>query len=321
MDSRTVFLSSAVFVVTGLVGCQTVKTDSMLTSSDIGLDVKPITWEKSGDIFHVAANDNLAASESRVVFFRAFNDSDPSHNINIGVGADNLYQTSLQSGYYSDAVICSGSQIINVGKLHKKSGKVVYHSENYRFIPQTTTYLQVALSEMGNPVIQQIPADQALKLLNQSRRQTHQISRVSSNCLSLTSDLTPQSISASTIEKPIETQKLSQFKVLFDFDSADVGNKHSAVLDGMASFIQSYPKVAVILEGHTDNRGSENYNLKLSQSRADVVKNILVDQYGIEAIRLSTLGYGETMAIDTNNTEQGRQNNRRVVAVVSKENN
>jgi outer membrane protein OmpA-like peptidoglycan-associated protein len=82
----------------------------------------------------------------------------------------------------------------------------------------------------------------------------------------------------------------------------------------MANFIKSYPKMAVTLEGHTDNKGAERYNLKLSQSRASIVKDILVNHYGIQAIRLSSVGYGESMPIDTNNTGRDRQNNRRVVA-------
>ena len=71
------------------------------------------------------------------------------------------------------------------------------------------------------------------------------------------------------------------------------------------------------MEGHTDSRGSESYNLQLSQKRANTVKNILVDKYGMQPSRLRAVGYGEAMPIDINDTEEGRQNNRRVVATVS----
>ena len=325
MDSRTVLLSTATFAAISLVGCQTIKSDPILSTSDTSQQIKPVTWEKSGEVFHQPSNANLAANESRVVFFRDSNDSDPLSNINIGIGPDNIFQVSLQDGHYSNNIICSGSQIINAGVLNKESGEVISHSKNYQLIPQTTTYLQVGLSKASRPVIQQIPADKALVLLNQSTRQTHQISRVSSDCTSSISAPIPtllqEPIAATTVDKPIEIKNPDQFNVLFDFDSAGIKSNHSAVLEGMANFIQSYPKVAVNLEGHTDNKGSESYNQNLSQSRSNIVKSILVDQYGIEAIRLSAIGYGEARPVDTNNTEQGRQNNRRVVAIVSKGNN
>ncbi|SLJ85274.1 OmpA family protein [Psychrobacter sp. DAB_AL43B] len=323
MDSRTILLSTAIFATIGLVGCQTIKTDPMLSTSDFSHQIKSVTWKKSGEVFYKPTNANLETNESRIVFFRDSHDSEQSSNINIGVGSDNLFQVSLKSGHYSELIICNASQTINAEILNSESGKVISHSKNYQFIPQTTTYLQVDLSETGRPVIKQIPADEALVLLNGSSQQTHQISRVVSDCTAATPSvaLLQQPIAASTVDKPIEIKNPPQFNVLFDFDSAGIKSNHSAVLDGMANFIQSYPQMAVTLAGHTDNKGPESYNLKLSQSRANIVKNILVDQYGLETVRLSSIGHGETMPIDTNNTEEGRRNNRRVVAIVSKGNN
>ena len=323
MDSRNVLLSTAIFATIGLVGCQTIKTDPMLLPSESSHQIKTVTWGKSGEVFYKPTNANLEANESRVVFFRDSHDSEQSSNINIGVGSDNLFQVSLGGGHYSELIICNPSHTINAEILNSESGKVISYSKNYQFTPQTTTYLQVDLSETGHPVIKQVSADKALVLLNGSTQQTHQISRVVSDCITATPSvvLLQQPIVVSTVDKPIEIQNPTQFNLLFDFDSAGIKSNDSAVLNGMANFIQSYPQRAVTLEGHTDNKGSESYNLKLSQSRADIVKNILVDQYGIETRRLSSIGYGESMPVDTNNTEEGRQNNRRVVAIVSKENN
>lgn len=322
MDSRNIFLSSILFAAIGLAGCQTVKTDSMLSTSDANHEIKPVIWEKSGEAFHERTNNDLATNESRVVFFRNSNEHEQSDNINIGIGSNNLFQASLKNGHYSDAIICSGSQIINVGKLNQESGKVISHSKNYQLIPQTTTYLQVGLSVDGSAVIEQIPADEALLLLNQKTRQAHQISRVLMNCniTIIAPTLIRESIVATVVDN-LEIKNPVQFNVLFDFDSAGIKSNHFTVLDGMANFIQSYPQMAVTLEGHTDNRGSESYNRKLSESRSSIVKNVLVDHYGIEAMRLRAIGYGETRPVDTNNTEQGRQNNRRVVAIVSQGNN
>lgn len=321
MNSKTILLSVICYATISITGCQVLNNDHSIKNNSKASSAKEVTWQNSGEMFQEPIDSTLAADESRVIFFRNANGGHQSGNVNIGVGRDNIFQVSLQNGHYSENIMCKGDQIINVGTLDKESGKRIFISKNYQFTPKTTTYLQVALSATGSPVIQQVPADEALVLLNKSTRQTHQISRFLSDCTSPTSALIQQPIAASTVNKPIEIKNPSQFNVMFDFDSAGVSSGHSAMLDGMAKFIQSYPKMAVILEGHTDNKGSKNYNLTLSQSRADAVKNVLIDQYGIEAIRLNTLGYGETMPIDTNNTEQGRQNNRRVVAVINKENN
>ena len=319
MEGKTILLSVINCGTIIVMGCQTLKTETSLANNSKGAQVEKITWKKNGEGFLAPVNDVLAANESRVVFFRDVNDNYQSDNINIGIGRDNIFQVSLKNGHFSENTICKGSEIVNVGTMHKESGRMVSVSKSYQFTPQTTTDLQVAFSKTGIPVIKQIPAEEALILLNQSTRQMHQISRFSSDCAPLTAIPIQKPIAASMADNLIEVKNPPQFSV--KFDSAGVSTNQSAVLDGMANFIQSYPKVPITLEGHTDNIGSETYNLKLSQSRANSVKNILVDQYGIETRRLRTVGYGEAMPIDTNNTEQGHQNNRRVVAVVNKENN
>ena len=318
MDRISVLLSTTLFLAIGLVGCQTVKSGQILSTADGSQNIKQATWKKTGEIFNLPDNSILTSKESRIVFFQQV-DTEDSNAINISIGTDNVFQTTLQNGQYSDVVICSGPQIIHVGNLNQQSGEVLTHSESYQFTPQSTTYLQVALSTAGNPVIRQIAADKALPLLNKSMRQIHQISRVLSDC-NATSEL-QQPLDTAQVEQKTEIKNPPQFNILFDFDSADINKNHAATLAGMANFIKSYPRAAITVEGHTDNKGPESYNLKLSQSRADTVKHILVDQYDIEATRLSAIGYGETMPIDTNDTKQGRQNNRRVVAIVNKENN
>lgn len=332
MDSKNVLLSVALFTAVGLVGCQAVKNDQKLSTSDVSHQINQVSWGKSGELFRKPNDENLKANESRIVFFRDTDASQQPKNINIGIGLDNVFQSSLQNGHYSEQIVCRGSHVINASFLNEKDSNIVSYAENYQFVPQTTTYLKVDLSKTGSPNVQQISANEALPLLQQSTRQTHQISRVPSDCNAVNQtqqsqtlpnqnlpsrDLSQQPSRESVADTPIDAQNLKQFKVLFDFDSAAIKNNNSAVLDGMANFIQSYPKTDIVLEGHTDNRGAESYNLKLSQSRADRVKNILVDKYGMESSRLRAVGYGETMPIDTNATEQGRQNNRRVVATIS----
>ena len=76
-----------------------------------------------------------------------------------------------------------------------------------------------------------------------------------------------------------------------------------------------HPEVTAILEGHTDSNASADYNFALSQLRVDAVKQILIQNYNINASRLNSIGYGESHPIANNATAEGRQRNRRVIAV------
>ena len=83
------------------------------------------------------------------------------------------------------------------------------------------------------------------------------------------------------------------------------------MLDGVAAGLKSDPDMRVELAGHTDSKGSDAYNKKLSQSRADSVKAYLVSQ-GVPATRLVAKGYGEVAPVASNDTDDGRAQTRRV---------
>jgi OOP family OmpA-OmpF porin len=74
-----------------------------------------------------------------------------------------------------------------------------------------------------------------------------------------------------------------------------------------------------VIEGHTDDRGSRRYNQELSQLRAESVRQLMIDEYGIAADRIVAKGFGEDNPIADNNTKEGRAKNRRVVAVIETE--
>lgn len=82
-------------------------------------------------------------------------------------------------------------------------------------------------------------------------------------------------------------------------------------LDRVAQVLSSYPQTTIVVAGHTDSTGSESYNQTLSQQRADSVKNALI-QRGVAAQRITAIGYGENQPVADNNTDYGRQRNRRV---------
>ncbi|MFH1215457.1 MAG: OmpA family protein [Pseudomonadota bacterium] len=115
----------------------------------------------------------------------------------------------------------------------------------------------------------------------------------------------------------LEKTVTMDLKVLFDFDKDAVRPSAQDRLAEFAAFMNKYPNTNAVLEGHTDNYGSEAYNIRLSQRRADSVKKYMIEKFNINPARLSTQGYGFSRPIATNKTAEGRQENRRVVAVIS----
>ena len=192
---RKILLSAACFVAMSLTGCQTIKESQKSSLSNSAVKTN---WAKNHEVFKVMPDDSLQEMESRIVFFRNANNNPLGNinprNINIGMGPNSAFQVSLTNGHYSDLRVCNGLQLINVKVLDEKTGKIINYSKQYQFSPQTTTYLQVASSKEGSPIIQQVPADEALLLMKESTRQNHQISRVPSDCNNLNKNLKKQSV-------------------------------------------------------------------------------------------------------------------------------
>lgn len=115
------------------------------------------------------------------------------------------------------------------------------------------------------------------------------------------------------IESVEEDQPKVGALILFDFDSANIKTESYALLNEFAKALKTGLKEAKFeIIGHTDNVGSKPYNLGLSIQRAQAVKDFLVKGLDIGAERLEITGYGETKPIDSNATETGRAQNRRV---------
>lgn len=106
--------------------------------------------------------------------------------------------------------------------------------------------------------------------------------------------------------------------ILFDSGKATIKKSSFEVLDDIVKILNEYPKAAFKIEGHTDSSGSNAFNLKLSDARANAVKTHLISK-GINAVRLSSIGHGEEKPIATNKTKTGREQNRRVEINLIKE--
>jgi outer membrane protein OmpA-like peptidoglycan-associated protein len=102
---------------------------------------------------------------------------------------------------------------------------------------------------------------------------------------------------------------------LFDVDSAALKAGAFDEIQRVSTVLNQYPQTKIIVSGHTDSTGSEAHNLKLSERRANSVKNALAGQ-GVSLARITTIGYGQATPIASNSTESGRQLNRRVVVTI-----
>lgn len=98
---------------------------------------------------------------------------------------------------------------------------------------------------------------------------------------------------------------------LFDSGSSSVSPGAAQRLNSLAQTLRSYPESNVVVKGHTDSTGSEAANLRLSEDRANNVRNYLVNA-GVSPSRITALGFGEQFPMATNASESGRQQNRRV---------
>jgi OOP family OmpA-OmpF porin len=107
-----------------------------------------------------------------------------------------------------------------------------------------------------------------------------------------------------------------ELRVEFEFDSAVIKETHRDDIRKLAEFLKTYPETKAVIEGHTCNIGTEQYNLKLSLGRAESVRQRLAE-YGIDSSRLEIIGLGETVPSADNKTEEGRKKNRRVFSVIS----
>lgn len=99
--------------------------------------------------------------------------------------------------------------------------------------------------------------------------------------------------------------------VTFDFDSASLRSQFFEVLNSVALVLDEYEKTVLVIDGHTDSTGARDYNMNLSRRRAEAVGDYLIAQ-GIDPVRLATYGYGPDHPVASNDTESGRQANRRV---------
>ena len=125
-----------------------------------------------------------------------------------------------------------------------------------------------------------------------------------------------EDLGAKVTDQEITIELAADF--LFDFDKYVLKSEAVPSLQKVGEVIKAYPKAPLLIEGHTDGKGTHPYNIKLSDNRALSVKNWLVQNAGVDSARINTRGWGETKPVapntnpDGSDNPQGRQKNRRV---------
>lgn len=242
------------------------------------------------------ANHSAPSNAAGVYFLRA-NDSD-SIQTSANVAINDRFQVSLQPGNYSQVNTCVGTNRIGAEITGRKSNDLLLNAVDYQLQAGQNYYFYVDVDANNRASVAQLDANQAQQMMANMPRQNHQISRVVPNC-------------------PAQAPISINLQVLFDTDKSFVKPHYYPEIQQVADYLNRFPDTNVSLEGHTDSRADDKYNIGLSQRRVDAVRNVLIQQFGIAPHRIQAFGYGESMPIADNNSEQGRQMNRRVIAVFS----
>ncbi|ELA09371.1 OmpA/MotB protein [Moraxella macacae 0408225] len=122
------------------------------------------------------------------------------------------------------------------------------------------------------------------------------------------------------VEKVIDDQLRMELRVFFDNDKTTIKDQYRPEIQKVAEKMNEYSNATAAIEGHAsknNKRSSATYNQRLSEARANAVKGVLVNQFGINPARISTVGYGFDRPIADNDTKEGQAMNRRVYATIS----
>jgi len=117
---------------------------------------------------------------------------------------------------------------------------------------------------------------------------------------------------------PVQKEVVDTFEllVLFDFDKSSIKAAFEPQFQEIGQILTENPDITMTIEGHTDWIGTDEYNQALSQRRANAVKQKFVEDFGISASRIDTIGFGESRPVVDNSTSAGRQKNRRAISVI-----
>ncbi len=314
---KTIVTIALPAILFGITACSTIGNSSISNTGDMRR-VGNVVWNNQVDIdINDVLVEPVATDSTRLIFVRK-NDNDPEQT-SVNIAVNDRFQVSLHAGNYTVVNSCVGSNQLSANATRFKNNNLSADKKTYQLAGGQTYFFYVDMTKAGQSILEQITSDSALQLLADKRYQTHQISRVIPNC-PVPIVATPRLITPPPVIEPkpaVLVEKVTiDLEVLFETDKDMVRSEYYAEVARVAEFMMNYPNTITTIEGHTDNRGSDNYNQALSQRRVDSLRDVLVTRFGIKAERLNTIGYGESQPRASNDSIEGRQLNRRVVAVV-----
>ena len=314
-----VVLSTILF---GISACAiTGNSNSIIDNDGDSRRVGKVVWNNRVDTdINTMLARQVTTDNARLVFIRK-NDNNPEQT-SANIAVNNRFQVSLQAGNYTVVNSCVGTNQLSAHATGFKSNNLLADKNTYQLMGGQTYFFDVEMDETGQSTLKQVTWNDASQILANKRYQSHQISRVVPNC-SVPVVATPRPMTPPPMiqSKPLVLEKIVtiDLEVLFDIDKALVNPEYYAKLAELAEFMMQYPNTMTIIEGHTDSRGSDSYNQALSQRRVDAVREVLITRFQIAAERLKAIGYGELQPRASNDSEEGRQLNRRVVAIVEEQ--
>lgn len=306
MRNQILTLSILTMIVATL-GCSSNKLNALDKGNS--KQVGHAKWHIQQDIQpEVLLNKDIPADSVSLFFLRPHDEDVEQTSANIGI--NDKFQVSLQPGHYTQVYSCSGINQLTAQATGYKTNDLLQNPSDFNLAPNQNYFFYIDVDTEGNSTIQQVEKSQALNYLSDKKYQTHQITRVIDNC--------PEAEPAPPAPPPqiLEEVVTIELDVLFDNDKAIVKPAYINEVKKVADFMTKYGNTKAVIEGHTDSTASDSYNQKLSERRANAVKSMLVSEFGIAPQRVEAVGYGELRPRASNDTAEGRQSNRRVVAVI-----
>lgn len=283
-----------------------------------------VTWKKQNTAdARALSREDIPAGESMLFFVREVDNDELQTSLNIAI--NDRFQVSLQPGNFSRVNSCAGLNDLSAEITGAKTNDLLYRAQRYDLQERGAYFFFVSVDDNGVGNIAPMAHEEALRYIEQHKMQyqTHQISRVVMNTCEAPIapppivSIRPVTPPPPPVEPVAKVPVSIELEVLFDTDKSFVKPQYRAEVERVATFMRQHPHVTAVIEGHTDSRASDDYNIGLSQRRVNAVMKILVEEFGIDQRRLSAVGYGEARPRATNATPEGRQLNRRVVATFS----
>lgn len=304
----------------------------LLTATLLGLtslmSTAEVSWNTSAD-GQVSDVSNLQPinGTAAVVFIRPQTNQSSDSSTNISVNG--RYLTSLQAGHYVVDTVCAGNNTLSAVPTKALTNDLTANSVTVNFDNKATRYYYVDVADDFSATLRPVEGKTASDLLKGTYRQAHQVDRTrATNCVApkpapiYVAPVVTQPVVIRPAVELVPVQQVRQapsirLNIHFDHDKSVIKSQYRDEIVRAASFLAQYDGLDAVVEGHTDSTGTDNYNQKLSEQRAQAVRQALISQHNIDPNRISAVGYGESRPVATNTTKDGRYQNRRVVVTIS----